>query len=224
MLILYKYSSDNGKSKKRLSKRIFITIRIILNFGLKFNSWPGYKCGVSENEFFYFKKSIKKASQENLWFNDEMINNSLENWSNNLTEDNIDKWLSNYKIPSNINKNVLIICAGNLPLVGLHDILCCIVLGLKVQVKLSKKDDVLIPLIIKLLSLFDENIKKQVVVLKEKPKDFDIVIATGSDNSNRYFDYYFGEYPHIFRKNRTSVAVIDDHITDDQLSIYLMIF
>ena len=73
------------------------------------------------------------------------------------------------------------------------------------------------PLIIKLLSLFDENIKMQVVVLKEKPKDFDLVIATGSDNSNRYFDYYFGECPHIFRKNRTSVAVIDDHVTDDQL-------
>ena len=83
--------------------------------------------------------------------------------------------------------------------------------------KLSKKDDVLLPLIIKLLSLFDENIKRQVVVLSGKPKDFDAVIATGSDNSNRYFDYYFGEHPHIFRKNRTSVAVIHDDISDDQL-------
>ena len=205
------------KGKNVYQKESLLQLGRFLNYGLKFNSWPGYKCGISENEFNYFKASIKKASQKNLWFTEEMINNSLENWSNNLNEDNIDVWLSKYKIPTNINKNVLVICAGNLPLVGLHDVLCCIVLGLNVQVKLSKKDDVLLPLIIKLLSLFDENIKKQVVVLKEKPKDFDLVIATGSDNSNRYFDYYFGEYPHIFRKNRTSVAVIDDHVTDNQL-------
>ena len=93
------------KVKNVYQKESLLQLGLFLDFGLKFNSWPGYKCGVSENEFFYFKKSIKKASQENLWFNDEMINNSLENWSNNLTEDNIDKWLSNYKIPSNINKN-----------------------------------------------------------------------------------------------------------------------
>ena len=202
------------KGKNVYQKDSLLQLGLFLNYGLKFKSLPGYKCGISENEFNYFKASIKKASQKNLWFTEEMINNSLENLSNNLNEDNIDVWLSKYKIPTNTNKNVLVICAGNLPLVGLHDVLCCIVLGLNVQVKLSKKDDVLIPTIIKLLSLFDENIKKQVVVLKEKPKDFDLVIATGSDNSNRYFDYYFGEYPHIFRKNRTSIAVIDDHVTD----------
>ena len=205
------------KGKNVYQKESLLQLGLFLNYGLKFNSWPGYKCGISENEFNYFKASIKKASQENLWFTEEMINNSLENWSNNLTEDNIDVWLSKYKTPSNVNKNVLIICAGNLPLVGLHDVLCCVVLGLNVQVKLSKKDDVLLPLIINLLSLFDENIKKQVVVLRGKPKNFDAVIATGSDNSNRYFDYYFGEHPHIFRKNRTSVAVIHDDISDDQL-------
>ncbi|MFL2564179.1 MAG: hypothetical protein ACJ0QN_00100, partial [Parvicellaceae bacterium] len=145
------------KGKNVYQKESLLQLGRFLNYGLKFNSWPGYKCGISENEFNYFKASIKKASQKNLWFTEEMINNSLENWSNNLNEDNIDVWLSKYKIPTNINKNVLVICAGNLPLVGLHDVLCCIVLGLNVQVKLSKKDDVLLPLIIKLLSLFDEN-------------------------------------------------------------------
>ena len=205
------------KIKNVYQKESLIQLGSFLNYGAQFSSWPGYKCGISENEFKYFKSTIKKASRENLWFSEEMINNSLINWANNLTENNLNQWLIKYKFPSKNNKNVLIICAGNLPLVGLHDVICCLLLGLNVQLKLSKNDNILLPLIIKLLSLFESDINKQVVFVKDKPMGYDTVIATGSDNTNRYFDYYFGDYPHIFRKNRTSVAVLENDIKDDQL-------
>ena len=136
-----------------------------------------------------------------------MIHFTLKNWSINLTEENILKWLCRYNLVK--NKNVLIICAGTIPIVGFHDLLCCLLLGCDVQIKLSQKDDELIPSIFKILSFFDQSISKKIKILKSKPSDYDYVIATGSDNSNRYFEYYFGKKPHIFRKNRTSIAVIN---------------
>ena len=117
-----------------------------------------------------------------------------------------------------INKNVLIICAGNLPLVGLHDIICCISLDLNTQIKLSKNDDILIPAVLKVLAFFDNLISDKFKILDNKPVNFNTVIATGSNNSNRYFDHYFGNHPHIFRKNRTSIAVIDQHTSDQELN------
>ncbi|MDG1439932.1 MAG: acyl-CoA reductase [Flavobacteriales bacterium] len=181
------------------------------------SAWPGFDCGVSENEYLEFKSVIKKASQVNQWFTEEMIYLALKNWSFNLSESNLKKWLSNYDLLEKPNKNMFIICAGNLPLVGFHDILCSLILGLDVQIKLSKNDDILIPAIVHILSFFNEEFKNKIKIIKDKPLAFDYVIATGSDNSNRYFEYYFGKKPHIFRKNRTSIAVLKDDIDDNDL-------
>ena len=131
--------------KNVYQKDILIQLGVFLSSVTKYDYWPGYKCGVSETEFSNFKSAIKIASTKNSWFSINMINRSLEIWSNNLSQVNLDKWMSNYDIPEKINKNVLIICAGNLPLVGLHDIICCISLDLNTQIKLSKNDDILIP-------------------------------------------------------------------------------
>ena len=147
-----------------------------------------------------------------------MINNSLKAWCENLTKENLEKWLSDYSCLNNkSDKTVLIICAGNLPIVGWHDILCCILFGHSVKVKLSSDDDILIPAIVNLWQLFYPEIKDRVQFLKTKPENFDLVIATGSNNSNRYFDYYFGDFPHIFRNNRTSIAVLDHSTTKIEL-------
>ena len=205
------------KPKNVYKKASLIQLGKFLRSFLDSDSWPGYQCGVDQREFDIFQLSIEKAQLNNAWFSIKMIRLSLESWATNLSEDNIDKWISKYEIPNSINKNVLIICAGNLPLVGLHDIVCCILLNLNTQVKLSKNDHILIPAILNILYLFDSELQDRIKICDEKPDNYNSVIATGSNNSNRYFEYYFGKFPHIFRRNRTSIAVINPKITDEEL-------
>ena len=110
-----------------------------------------------------------------------------------------------------------------MPLVGFHDIVCCILLNLNTQVKLSKNDHILIPAILNILYLFDSELQDRIKICDEKPDNYNTVIATGSNNSNRYFEYYFGKFPHIFRKNRTSVAVIPVSYTHLTLPTILLV-
>ena len=205
------------KPKNVYKKASLIQFGKFLRSFLDSDSWPGFQSGVDQREFDNFKSSTVKAESNNAWFSRKMIRLSMESWAKNLSEDNIDKWMSKYDVPSSINKNVLIICAGNLPLVGFHDIVCCILLNIKTQVKLSKNDNVLIPAILNVLYLFDSELQDRIKICNEKPDNFNYVIATGSNNSNRYFEYYFGKFPHIFRRNRTSIAVISSEITDEEL-------
>ena len=205
------------KPKNVYKKLPLIQFGKFLRSFLDSDSWPGFQSGVDQIEFDNFQLSVEKAQLNNAWFSIKMIRLSLESWAKNLSEDHIDKWLSKYEIPTFINKSVLIICAGNLPLVGFHDIVCCILLNLNTQVKLSKNDNILIPAILNILYLFDSELQDRIKICDEKPGNYDSVIATGSNNSNRYFEYYFGKFPHIFRRNRTSIAVISSEITNEEL-------
>ena len=205
------------KPKNVYKKASLVQFGKFLRSFLDSDSWPGFQSGVDQREFDNFKSYTEKAESNNAWFSRKMIRLSMESWAKNLSEDNIDKWMSKYDVPSSINKNVLIICAGNLPLVGFHDIVCCILLNINTQVKLSKNDNVLIPAILNVLYLFDSELQDRIKICKEKPDNYNYVIATGSNNSNRYFEYYFGKFPHIFRRNRTSIAVVHSEISDDQL-------
>ena len=205
------------KPKNVYKKASLVQFGKFLRSFLDSDSWPGFQSGVDQREFDNFKSSTEKAESNNAWFSRKMIRLSMESWAKNLSEDNIDKWMSKYDVPSSINKNVLIICAGNLPLVGFHDIVCCILLIINTQVKLSKNDNVLIPAILKILYLFDSELQDRIKICNEKPDNYNYVIATGSNNSNRYFEYYFGKFPHIFRKNRTSIAVVHSEISNGQL-------
>ena len=205
------------KPKNVYKKASLVQFGKFLRSFLDSDSWPGFQSGVDQREFDNFKSSTEKAESNNAWFSRKMIRLSMESWAKNLSEDNIDKWMSKYDVPSSINKNVLIICAGNLPLVGFHDIVCCILLNINTQVKLSKNDNVLIPAILNVLYLFDSELQDRIKICNEKPDNYNYVIATGSNISNRYFEYYFGKFPHIFRRNRTSIAVVHSEISDDQL-------
>ena len=98
--------------------------------------------------------------------------------------------------------------AGNIPLVGFHDFLSVLISGNKVLAKLSSNDKVFLPLIAKYLERVEFKFKGRISFTDEKLENFDSVIATGSDNTARYFDYYFGKHPNIIRKNRNSVAVL----------------
>jgi hypothetical protein len=105
-------------------------------------------------------------------------------------------------------KTVAIVMAGNIPLVGFHDLLSVLISGHNALVKLSSQDAILIPYLVSVLAQTDPDLASRVVFTKEKFQGFDMVIATGSNNTARYFDYYFSKYPHILRKNRNSVAVL----------------
>ena len=167
------------------------------------------KENIEYNELFFygFKHQIKIAEENNSWFTKENILFSLENWSNALTRDNIKSWISDLK-QNNSTKKVAIIMAGNIPLVGFHDFLSVLISGHSVLVKQSSNDKYLVPFISKYLEYIEPDFKGNIIFTETKLTDFDAVISTGSDNTSRYFEYYFKGKPNIIRRNRNSVAVI----------------
>ncbi|RMZ50553.1 acyl-CoA reductase [Flavobacteriaceae bacterium PRS1] len=177
------------------------------------------KDNIACNDLFFdgFKHQIKLAEEHNGWFTKENVLFAIEGWSNLLTESNINQWLENYKFNSIKPKKVAIIMAGNIPLVGFHDFISVIISGHKVLVKQSSNDKHLLPYLAKYLEYIAPELKGKIEFTEGKLNDFDMVIATGSNNSARYFEYYFKGKPSIIRKNRNSVAVLTGNETEEQL-------
>ena len=171
------------------------------------------------NDLFFevFTSQIKRAEEYNSWFTQNNVLFAFDSWAKALTKVNIDQWLENYQIPDNSTKTIAVIMAGNIPLVGFHDFLCVSITGNKVLAKLSSNDKYFIPLIAKYLEYVEPSFKGTFNFTEEKLQNYDAVIATGSNNTARYFDYYFGKHPHIIRKSRNSVAVLDGNETHEQL-------
>lgn len=169
-----------------------------------------------ETETEEFQSKLKMAQLQNQWFTTDNLEFCLKRWSELLTKENIESWLSRYNT-AKVQKNVGIIMAGNLPLVGLHDLISVILSGHTAVVKTSSKDDVLMSAVIDFLT--EENDLKTSVFKTVKLGKQDAVIATGSNNTARYFEFYFGKIPHIIRKNRTGVAVLNGDETDDDLKL-----
>lgn len=167
--------------------------------------------------FVLWKNSWQLAEIKNPWFTQEFIELAVKNWGKALQPDAIDAWLKDAELP-NSPKTVALILAGNLPLVGLHDIISVIFSGHKALVKPSSDDEELIINVLALLQLLDPEMKNRYQLAKGKLENFDAVIATGSNSSNQFFESYFGKYPHIFRGNRTSIAVLTGNETDEQMS------
>ena len=165
-----------------------------------------------------FNDIFDKAEQQNSWFTRANVIFAFKSWSDALSENNVKQWLSQYQLPQTTSpKKILIIMAGNLPLVGFHDLLCVLVAGHKAIVKLSSDDGVLLPYLIKQMKAFAPEWAEAVAFTDDKVTEYDAVIATGSDNTARYFEYYFGKKPHIIRKNRHSVAVLTGEETPEEL-------
>ncbi len=160
---------------------------------------------------------LKRAEAENGWFTQDSIRFALKSWGEALSEENLHHWASSYKIENPHPKTVAIIMAGNIPLVGFHDFLSVLLTGNKVLAKLSSNDRVLLPYLAEILISFEGEFNGFISFSEEKLTDFDAVIATGSNNTARYFEYYFGKYPHIIRKNRNSVAVLTGAETEENL-------
>lgn len=159
--------------------------------------------------------AIRQAAIKNKWFTPEHSWEMIEAIKTDfLDAEKLKAWLSNYEIKE-VNKSLGLILAGNLPLVGFHDILCAFVLNVPIKVKLSEKDSVLTKYFIEELAALDITWKVEFV---ERLNDYDAVIATGSNNSNRYFEQYFQHVPSLLRKNRNSLAVIQGDETEEELN------
>lgn len=170
---------------------------------------------ISEEQHYEWQVAINKAFQENPWFTPDNTRMSLKAWSKSLTEEKIEQWLKDFE-PTQNPKTVLLTLAGNLPFVGLHDVLSTWVSGHHLLVKMSSDDQRLMMQVLSFLMERTENGQKISLQSVGNTK-FDAVIATGSNNSARYFDYYFGKYPNIIRKNRKSVAIITSNTTNEEL-------
>ena len=162
---------------------------------------------------------IAKAASYNPWFIPEFSDKAMDAITGRmLTATNLNQWLSRYEITADDEqtKTIGIIMAGNLPLVGFHDFLCAYISGYNIKIKLSGKDDVLFPYVYGKLSQIDESLKDKSAII-ERLEGFDAVIATGSNNTNRYFEYYFRDYPKILRRNRNSIAILTGEESDVEL-------
>ena len=174
---------------------------------------------IPHNALFFdgFKHQLKLAEETNSWFSKENLLFAIEGWSKLLTTENLQEWIQNERIGFNTAKNVAIVMAGNIPLVGFHDFLSVLISGHSVLVKQSSNDQHLLPFIAKYLEFVLPELKGKILFTREKLSNFDAVIATGSNNTARYFEYYFKDKPNIIRKNRNSVAVITGNESEKEL-------
>ena len=160
---------------------------------------------------------IQLSQSHNGWFTNSEVYYALQSWAKALTEQQLNQWLLEYNFNVAQPKTVGLILAGNIPLVGFHDFLCVLVSGHKVLVKTSSNDQHLLPFFAKYLIAIVPKLKDSIAFVDGKLENFDAVIATGSNNTSRYFEYYFKDKPSIIRKSRNSVAVLDGNESEQQM-------
>ena len=171
------------------------------------------------NDIFFdgFKHQLKLANEHNGWFTKDNLCFALKQWSQVLQKKPLEAWLTPYALPNKTPKTVALIMAGNIPLVGFHDFISALVTGHHLLIKQSSNDSHLLPFLAVYLTHLSPEIKGKIKFTTEQLKDFDAVIATGSDNTARYFESYFKDHPSIIRKNRNSVAVLTGHESEEVL-------
>ena len=174
----------------------------------------------------------QRAQSENAWFLPEFIDASITQICNQfLQEAALEEWVASYPSISQkfTHKKVGIVMAGNIPMVGFHDLLSTLIAGHIAVIKLSSKDKVLMEYIVQTLKNIQPLWKDQIII-QDQLKNCDAYIATGSNNTSQYFEHYFGKFPHIIRKNKTSIAILDgtessadlDLLSDDMVLYFGM--
>lgn len=171
-----------------------------------------------DNEYFDdFLNLIALSQSHNRWFTPDQVRFAIGSWADALTEQNLDKWLSAYNFENLTPKTVALVLAGNIPLVGFHDVLSVLISGHKVLIKTSSDDRYLLPFLGRYLISAEPRFSEKINFTEGKLEGFDAVIATGSNNTARYFEYYFKGKPSIIRKNRNSVAVLTGNELHEEL-------
>jgi hypothetical protein len=159
-----------------------------------------------------------KVRNENAWFIPENTAMALQGISKFLDRNTLERWLTNYSFGQTNSKKVGVAMAGNIPLVGFHDLMCVLLAGHQLIAKVSSQDSVLMNFVKDSLTEIDPGFK-ETLLFEDRLKGLDAMIATGSDNTSRYFEYYFRNIPHIIRKNRASCAVISGEETPGEFTL-----
>jgi len=157
----------------------------------------------------------------NPWFTPDNVRRAVSSIGNILTTEKLHTWLSAYPELNDGHKpaTVGVVMAGNIPLVGFHDLLCVLITGNRLQAKLSTKDEQLMRAAVETLISLEPALKDYIQLTTGKLSGFDTVIATGSNNTSRYFEYYFRDKPSVIRRNRNSIAILDGTETADELTL-----
>ena len=214
-----KFSLYLCKMNKEERKNSFIQLGLILNHFTENTPWRDFSCGLTKEEYDSFNELILKTRIYNPWFTEHNIRKSISGIVSMLQKEDLENWMNDYSFEEKSPKNVGVIMAGNIPLVGFHDFLCVLISGNKIKAKLSSEDNLLLPFVSQLLMNLDERFADRIEFIHQL-KEYEAVIATGSDNSARYFESYFSKVPHVIRKNRTSVAVISGNETEQELNAF----
>lgn len=160
---------------------------------------------------------LGRVYEQNAWFTRESCLHALKYWGEKLRTSSLDAWLGSYPAPEGSPATVALILAGNIPLVGFHDLICVLLTGNRALVKCASNDGLLLPFLARRLEEFAPELVGRVAFTDGKLQGYDAVIATGSNNTSRYFEYYFSSRPHIIRRNRHGVAVLNGKETPRQL-------
>ncbi|MEQ8240139.1 MAG: acyl-CoA reductase [Cyclobacteriaceae bacterium] len=182
-------------------------IKVFVNLGLKIQN-------LTKEEL---EEITSAARNENAWFTSENVTRALKGIQLLLDEKSLLEWLENYTLTINKSQRIGIIMAGNIPMVGFHDLLCVCLSGHEAMVKMSRDDTYLMTCVIDWIKELDVNNSVKITIA-ERLNDAEALIATGSDNSARYFEYYFRSVPKIIRKNRTSLAILSGKEDEETLS------
>lgn len=170
--------------------------------------WESFENGVTSEEYEKLQYTVNRQFVFNGWYTKENVQRALLDWSNSLTANKMNEWLSPYSF-SRTPKQVGVIMAGNIPLVGFHDFASVVLSGNIAVVKMSSDDNTLLPVFLELMVKWNPDFSNHFRLTAGKIGEIEALIATGSNNSVQHFEQYFGHLPHIFRRNRTSVAILD---------------
>ena len=158
-----------------------------------------------------------RARNQNAWFDAPSVAAALGGIGHLLAETPLRQWSARYPAEPAAVRKIGVVMAGNIPMVGFHDLLCVLLSGHVLLAKLSADDTVLMTWLLEELTRLEPRFADFVQVLP-RLNAADAFIATGSDNTARYFEYYFGQRPHLIRRNRTSLAVLTGQETDAELA------
>jgi len=198
-------------------------IQAFVKLGDFLRTYGDYKLGKTmpqnmREKFSELDAIVSISGHKNGWFTEDNLLFAFTAWGKVLTVEGINDWLTSYALKKNQSKLVAVIMAGNIPLVGFHDLLAVVLTGNRAVIKPSSNDTELLPFLINLLEAFEPVLKGTMIITKETLSNFDAVIATGSNNTSRYFEYYFGHKPNIIRKNRNSIAILTGSESKVQLT------
>ncbi len=177
--------------------------------------------GVTAGDAGRFAVLSETLHLTNPWFTPDNVRLALSSIGRNLTEPNLHRWLSAYPELQEERQPVTVgvVMAGNIPLVGFHDLLSVLITGNRLQAKLSTKDELLIKAVTDTLISIEPSFSTCIELTPDRLKGFDLVIATGSNNTSRYFEYYFRSVPSIIRRNRNSIAILDGTESHGELEL-----